>query len=51
MEQENIDMLRASDLNRFSNKGLDSELIIVKEATGEEEDGSTDGAELMDHTD
>ena len=51
MEQENIDMLRASDLNRFSNKGLDSEFIIVKEATGEEEDGSTDGAELMDHTD
>lgn len=40
-EQPEEQPLRASDANRFSVQGTD--LIVVKEVQGEEDDGSTDG--------
>lgn len=40
-DDENEMVLRASDINRFNQDLVSSELIAVKEVEGEEEEGST----------
>lgn len=40
-DDENEIVLRASDINRFNQDLVSSELIAVKEVEGEEEEGST----------